>query len=102
MSINLGDETITLTKTDRVCSIEIFLDDDDTVRLEFLREVLYKNAQGQIVHRKNTSTTRRVQADIATKQYTAGGVTRTGNQILMLVSRMSDDERQVDINNGIN
>jgi hypothetical protein len=100
MTIDLGDQTVTLNKTDRTRSAYFYIDDNGTVRVEFLREAVWKNAQGQIVHRNDTTTVERTQSDIAQKQYTAGGVTRTGNQILLLIDKMSDDERQIDINNG--
>lgn len=98
MAIDLGNESVTLTKADRAWRIEIFIDDTDTVQLVFHREQLFKVA-GDIKHRKPLPQVTRQQADIAAKSYTAAGATRTGNQILALLNKMADDERQVDIDN---
>lgn len=99
MAIDLGTETPTLNVSDRTTAVYIFIDDNDTIRLEFTREIVRK-VGGQIVHRRQIRTVTRVQADIAAKQYTAAGATRTGNQILALLNQMSDVERQVDIDAG--
>lgn len=100
MAIDLGQETPTLQVIDRATAVYIFIDDNDNVQFEFTREVVRKDAQGRIVHRRQVATVRRSQDQVGTKQYTAGGVTRTGNQILLLLNQMSDVERQLDINNG--
>lgn len=98
MAIDLGNDNITATKADRSWRIEIFIDDTDTVQLVFHREQIWKVA-GEIRHRKAIPSVNRTQAQIATKSYTAAGATRTGNQILALVNKMADDERQFDIDN---
>jgi hypothetical protein len=98
MAIDLGSETPTLATSDRSWRIEIFIDDTDTVQLVFHREKIFKTG-GNIVHRKVLPSVNRTQAQIAAKSYTAAGATRTGNQILALVNKMADDERQVDIDN---
>jgi hypothetical protein len=41
----------------------------------------------------------RTSDQIKTKSYTAAGVTATGQQILALVQKMADTERQYDIDN---
>jgi hypothetical protein len=43
--------------------------------------------------------TRRTSDQIKTKTYVAGGLTATGQQILQLINKVADDERQVDIDN---
>jgi hypothetical protein len=98
MAIQLGDETLTLVKTDRTRRIEIFIDDNDVVQLVFYRERLFK-VNGEIKYREHLPNVHRSQAGVAAKSYTAGGVTRTGNQILALVNKMADDERQYDMDN---
>lgn len=96
MAIDLGNNNITATKADRSWRVEIFIDDTDTVQLVFHREQIWK-VGGEIKHRKTLPQVTRTQAQIAAKSYTAGGATRTGNQILALINKMADDERQVDI-----
>lgn len=96
MSINLGQENTTFDRFDRVWRVEMTLDDNDVVKLIFHREIVYKLGN-VVVHRKRVAMTEREQSQIANKDYTAGGVTRTGNQILALVQKMADDERLVDI-----
>lgn len=100
MAIDLGNDNITATKADRAWRIEIFIDEADTVQLVFHREQVWK-VGGEIRHRKPLPAVSRTQAQIATKSYTAAGATRTGNQILALINKMADDERQVDIDNPI-
>lgn len=97
MAIDEGSEAVTLQKSDRAWRIEIFINDDDTVQLRFHRERLFKLG-GVIKHRALLGVTERTQAQIAAKSYTAAGATRTGNQILALINKMADDERQVDLN----
>jgi hypothetical protein len=96
VAISLGDDNITATKSDRAWRIEVFIDDADVVRLVFHREQIWK-VGGEVRHRKTVTPVKRTQAQIAATFYTAGGVTRTGNQILALLNKMSDDERQADI-----
>lgn len=99
MAIDLGSDNITATKADRASRIEIFVDDADVVHLVFHRELVWK-VGGEIRHRRILPSINRTQAAIAVKSYTAAGATRTGNQILALLDKMADDERQVDINAG--
>lgn len=96
MAIDQGNESLTLAKSDRARRIEIWIDDADSVMLKIEREVIYK-LNGVIQYRRGVTTTERTQNQIAAKSYTAGGVTRTGNQILMLLNKLADDERTVDI-----
>lgn len=98
MAIDIGNDNITATKSDRAWRIEIFIDDADVVNLVFHREQIWK-VGGVIQHRKRVHPVNRTQVQIASKSYTAAGATRTGNQILALVNKMADDERQVDIDN---
>lgn len=97
MAIDEGQETLVLTKSDRTIAVEMTVDAEGQVRLLFQRERVWRNASNVIVHRALLPAVTRAQSQIATKSYTAGGVTRTGNQILLLVDKMSDDERLVDI-----
>jgi hypothetical protein len=100
MAISLGTETITTTKSDRLWRAEFFIDEDLVQNLRFHREVRAKDdATGKVVatDRNVIPTTTRISDQIKTKSYTAGGVTVTGQQILQLVNKMADDERQWDI-----
>jgi phenolic acid decarboxylase len=102
MAIDQGNVTTTANKVDRGWRVEIFIADDDTVQLRFHREIRAKDTtSGQILARDRTtiSAVDRTQSQIAAKSYTAGGVTATGQQILQLLNRMSDTERQFDIDN---
>jgi len=98
MAIDIGTDNVVLDKKDRSWRIEIFIADDDTVKLVFHREMAYF-LNGVLQHRRQLGQVDRTQSQIATKSYTAGGVTRTGNQILALINKMSDVERQYDIDN---
>jgi hypothetical protein len=100
MAIAEGNESLTLVKSDRTWRIELFMDDADVVQLRFRRERLF-TLNGVIQHRTPLTDVVRTQAQVAAKAYTAGGVTRTGNQILALISQMSDDERAIDVANGV-
>lgn len=100
MAIDQGNVTTTANKVDRGWRVEFFIADDDTVQLRFHRELRAKDTTtGQVVSRDQTAipTVNRTQEQIKTKSYTAGGVTATGQQILQLINRMSDTERQLDI-----
>lgn len=99
MSIDLGNQSVTLNMKDRLCGVDIYLDDNDVVQLRFRREKAFYSG-GVLQHRTSINSTTRTQADVASKPYTAAGATRTGNQILALINQMSDVERQVDIDNG--
>lgn len=100
MAIDQGTTTVTTKKEDRCWRAEFFIDDDLVQQLRFHREIRARDtATNLIVARDKTSIppTSRVSTDIRTKSYTAGGVTATGQQILQLVNKMADDERQWDI-----
>jgi hypothetical protein len=100
MAIDLGTSTVTSNKTDRLWRAEMFLDDDLVQQLRFHREIRAKDTTtNAILARDRTSipTTTRTSDQIKTKSYTAGGITATGQQILQLVNKMADDERQYDI-----
>jgi hypothetical protein len=100
MAIDQGTATITTQKSDRLWRAEFFIDDDLVQQLAFHREIRAKNTTtGETVARDRTSikTVERVSDQIKTKSYTAGGVTATGQQILQLINKMADDERQWDI-----
>jgi hypothetical protein len=99
MAIDQGTEQATINKKDRTWRVELFIADDDTNQLRFHREVRATNTATNSFTSDKTSipVVVREQSQIATKSYTAGGVTATGQQILALVNKMSDTERQVDI-----
>jgi hypothetical protein len=99
MAIDQGTEQATINRKDRTWRVELFIADDDTNQLRFHREVRATNTTtGQHTSDKTViPVVVREQSQIATKSYTAGGVTATGQQILALVNKMSDTERQVDI-----
>jgi hypothetical protein len=102
MAIDQGTSTITTNKSDRCWRVEFFIDDDLIQQLRFHREVRAKDTTTQeIVARDRTSipTTARTSDQIKTKSYVAGGLTATGQQILQLINKMADDERQHDIDN---
>ena len=100
MAIDQGTTTHTVTKKDRTWRIEFFVADDDTIQIRFHRELQAKDEMGKIVSdRAAIRTVERTQDQIKSKTYTLGANTLTGNQILGLLNKMSDDERQVDIDN---
>lgn len=102
MAIDQGTVTTTATKSDRCWRAEMFLDEDGQEQLRFHREIRAKDTTtGQVVARDRTSipTVQRTSQQVKTKNYTAGGITATGQQILQLVNKMADDERQHDIDN---
>jgi len=102
MAIDQGTTTVTTKKEDRLWRAEFFIDDDLVQQLRFHREVRAKDATtGEVLGRDRTSIppTQRTSDQIKTKSYTAGGVTATGQQILALVNKMADTERQYDIDN---
>jgi hypothetical protein len=104
MAIDLGTAPATINKSDKTWRVELFIDDvTDVGQLRFHREIKAKNTEtGQATHDKNAiPTVVREQPQVATKSYTAAGVTATGQQILALINKMSDTERQVDIDAGI-
>lgn len=104
MSIDGGTVTQTINRVDRCWRFEAFIDDDLSQQLRFHRELRGKDTvSGVIVSRdqKSLTTTARITAQIATTSYTAGGITATGQQILQLINKMADVERQIDINAGI-
>lgn len=100
MAIAEGTESLALTKSDRLLRVDLFIDDNDVVQLRFRRERLF-TLNGVIQHREALSDVVRTQPQIASKSYTAGGVTRTGIQILALINQMGDDERTIDVANGV-
>jgi hypothetical protein len=99
MAIDQGTSQVTVSKKDRTWRVELFIADDDTNQLRFHREVRATDTTtGKHTSDRGTiPPVQREQSQIATKSYTAGGVTATGQQILALVNKMSDTERQVDI-----
>jgi hypothetical protein len=102
MAIDQGTSTVTTQKSDRCWRAEVFIDDDLSQQLVFHREVRAKDTTTQqILARDKTSIppTRRTSDQIKTKTYVAGGLTATGQQILQLINKVADDERQVDIDN---
>jgi hypothetical protein len=102
MAIDQGTTTVTTQKSDRCWRAEIFIDEDLVQQLVFHREIRAKDtATNEVVARDRTSIlpTRRTSDQIKTKTYVAGGLTATGQQILQLINKMADDERQVDIAN---
>lgn len=101
MAIDLGTSTVTTTKEDRTWRVEFFIDEDLIQQLRFHREIRAKDDQGKVIARDKTAipTVNRTSDQIKTKSYTGGGITATGQQILQLVNKMADAERQVDIDN---
>src|SRR5262245_20429684 len=100
MAIDQGTSTVTTQKSDRCWRVEMFLDDDLIQQLRFHREIRAKDTTTQaIVARDRTSIapTQRTSDQIKTKTYTASGITATGQQSLLVVNKMTDDERQWDI-----
>jgi hypothetical protein len=100
MAIDQGTSTVTTKKEDRCWRVEMFIDEDLTQQLVFHREVRAKDATtNEILARDRSSIqpTRRVTDEVKTKSYTASGLTATGQQILALVNKMADVERQVDL-----
>lgn len=99
MAIDQGSTTVTVQKKDRTWRIEFFVADDDTVQLRFHREIQAKDTStGKITKdREAIPVVQRAQDQIKTKTYTVGANTLTGQQILQFVNKMSDDERQWDI-----
>jgi len=101
MAIDLGTEAVNVKSTDATWRIEIFL--EDVTHLSFHRWLIKANATtGEWINDPDKSaipTVQRTLAQVASKSYTAAGLTATGNQILQLLNKMSDDERQADINN---
>src|SRR4030095_1015508 len=96
MAIDLGTKTITTTHKDKSIQVEMYIDANDVAQLRFFRLGIY-TADGLTEYQEPLPAVVRTQAQIATKSYTAGGITATGQQILALVNKMSDIERQVDI-----
>jgi hypothetical protein len=104
MAIDQGNTTTTQNIVDRTWRIEFFVDEDDTVQIRCHRELRAKDTtSGKVVSRDRTAVpiVQRASPQIATKSYTAGGVTATGQQLLQLLNKMSDTERQVDIDAGV-
>jgi hypothetical protein len=102
MAIDQGTETVTTKKEDRCWRVEMFIDEDLTQQLVFHREIRAKDSTTNEVLARDRNTippTRRVTDEVKTKSYTSGGLTATGQQILGLVNKMADVERQVDIDN---
>jgi hypothetical protein len=102
MAIDQGTATVTTNKEDRCWRVEMFIDEDLSQQLVFHREIRAKDSTtGEVLARDKTTIppVRRVTDNIKTKSYTAAGVTATGQQILALVNKMADVERQVDIDN---
>lgn len=100
MGIDQGNETVSVSKSDRCWRVEFFIDEDAIQHLRFHREMRAKDTTTQeVVARDRTSipTVERTSDQVKTKSYTSGGITATGQQILQLVNRMADDERQHDI-----
>jgi hypothetical protein len=96
MAIDLGTETVTMNKKDKSTQAMMILDVNDVANLRFFRELLYTSG-GVVKMREPLPEVQRTQTQIASKSYTAGGLTATGQQILALLNKMSDDERQIDI-----
>lgn len=102
MAIDQGTSTVTTQKSDRCWRAEVFIDDDLIQQLVFHRELRAKDTTTQeiVAHDRNSiPPVRRTSDQIKTKTYVAGGLTATGQQILQLINKMADDERQVDITN---
>jgi hypothetical protein len=102
MTIDQGTTTVTTNKADRNWRTEFFQDVDGSEQLRFHRELIATDTTTQqIVARDRTSipTVARTSQQVASKSYTASGITATGLQIMRLVYKMADDERQYDINN---
>src|SRR5262245_49413198 len=99
MAIDQGTEQATINKKDRTWRVELFIADDDTNQLRFHREVRATNTATNTYTSDKTAVpvVQREQSQIASKTYTAAGITATGQQILALMNKMSDTERQVDI-----
>ena len=102
MAIDQGTSTVTTAKSDRCWRAEFFIDEDLLQQLRFHREVRAKDTTtNEIVARDRNiiPVVQRTSDQIKTKTYVAGGLTATGQQILQLVNKMADDERQFDIDN---
>lgn len=102
MSIDQGTVTVTTSKQDRSWRTEMFQDVDGSEQLRFHREVVATDTTTQqVVGRDRTSipTVARTSQQVANKSYTASGITATGLQIMRLIYKMADTERQFDIDN---
>lgn len=103
MALDQGTSTVTTQKQDRCWRAEQFLDVDGQERLAFHRELTATDTTTQqVVSRDRTSipTVQRTSQQVANKSYTASGVTVTGLQLMRLIYKMADDERQADIAAG--
>ena len=102
MAIDQGTETVNVKTVDSTWRIEIYL--EGATLLRFHRWLIKSDAAtGEWISdpdRSEIPTVERTLAQVASKSYTAAGITATGNQILQLLNKMSDDERQADINAG--
>jgi len=101
MSIDQGTEQITIQKRDRTWRVEFFIADDDSQQMRFHREIQAKNTTTGAITKDRDAIVpvQRTGDQIKAKSYTAGGITATGQQIIQLINRMSDVERQYDIDN---
>lgn len=100
MSIDQGTATVTTAKSDRSWRTELFQDTDGSEQLRFHRELIATDTtSGQVIARDRNSipTVARTSQQVANKSYTASGITATGLQIMRLIYKMADTERQVDI-----
>lgn len=103
MAIDQGTSTITTQKQDRCWRAEQYLDVDGQEKLKFHREITATDTTTQQVvsrDRASVPTVERTSQQVANKSYTASGVTVTGLQLMRLIYKMADVERQVDIDSG--
>lgn len=98
MAIDLPDDSIVLKRKDRTWRIEFFIDDNDGLQIVGHREVVGR-AAGKIRERERAGEVRRDADTVLAKSYTAKGLTATGEQIIALVNKMIDVERQYDLDN---
>jgi hypothetical protein len=94
MAIELGDETLTLTKSERTWRVEIFVEHGDDPIIRAHREVVMTDADGKVSSRDRAIPTveRRLSA-IAGKTY-AG---LTGAELAGAIAAWADGLRQEDI-----
>jgi hypothetical protein len=100
MGIDQGSSTITTNKSDRNWRTELFQDVDGSEQLRFHRELVATDTTTQEVvarDRGSIPTVQRTSQQVASKSYTASGITATGLQIMRLMYKMADTERQWDI-----
>lgn len=99
MAIDLPDDTVTLKRKDRSWRVEFFIDDADGLQIVAHRERIGR-VGGKIRERERAGEVRRDADAVLAKSYTAQGITATGQQIIALVNKMIDVERQYDLDNN--